>query len=189
MLNKKGQLQDNLDMGIGVILIIIGVVLLQILSFNFSSTIDELTDGITEQKTDIEVLDLQFTATDLLTTLRLETQEMTTTQILTELAQRERLPLEETDSLSNYVLYEVREYNVGVFTCAETLLLELETLLGPSYGTKWGIEAKIEGDDDIFFYCPPTDNKGYYSEVVETTIQLPTQDAQTDIEVTLEVFL
>lgn len=174
MLNRKGQVEDAIEVSLALIGMVIGIVILTILSSASGADISKAQINLLN--TNDNPYDANFMATDLQNALQLQ---LTNGQSLGEMlaqVQEAELP------------YDV-EADRGNRICNEELFTELNIYLSPLYKTNWVLYVYPKGTTVVpLFSCNFQDTKTNLNREQSTIIIIPSTDPEKDLEVHLEVY-
>ncbi|MDP3728859.1 MAG: hypothetical protein Q8R18_05420 [bacterium] len=176
MLNKKAQVEDNLEFVLSIIIIIIGVVALTIAKADYNSSVDEAKNALHGET--------ELIGTDLLNLLKLPvSEEYTFGELIAHLPTN--YPIIQEESLRPIIKEGIISSEM---TCSTELLNIIHNYLEPVYGDDWFITVINIKNENIFRCTPrytaqlPGEDKYYWQ------VYLPTVNPEEQVLVILEVF-
>ena len=178
MLNKKAQIEDNLEIVLSIIGIIIGVVIITLAKAEYKISVDHAENAIQSGST-IESFDAKFIGTDLLNILKLETGDYTFGELIAYMPRNYQ-------EVQDPALFEDLFWDVWLVNglgCDTELYKQLDENLRPIYGANWALEVVYK--DEQIFTCPYS--YLLYPGYSETNMFLPSLDPNEELLVSLNV--
>ncbi len=174
MLNKRAQVEDNLEYVLAIILTVIGVVALTLLIADFTISVDNAKTNLASSTT-VKAYETQFLGTDLLNLMKAPANASLTYgeffATLPEFYTKEVSPEEYAQWFSKINLCSVEVYE------------NLNGILSPVYGDYWSVKVTI--DESTLYEC--YNSPSYFSDSFSTNMTLPSTIPGKDIHVFLEV--
>ena len=174
MLNKKAQLEDNLEYGIAFLIIIVGVIALTLLQADYEWSTDKAKMSL-RGETSIGSFDTSFMGTDLLNILKLPLEEQSLGEVLAT--------VQETPS--NAFIQDA-----GIWSCGPELYTSMHAFLVPIYGENWYITLEDE-EQNIVFACTgiATISYQFLAGETNTSMFIPSQNPEEEFRVELGVLV
>lgn len=180
MLNKKAQVEDNLEFVLCIIALVIGVVILTLFKADYAWSIEQAKSHL-KTGVDIQSFDVQFMGTDLLNTLKLPSGEYTFAELISYMP-RNYQEIEDP-ALFEDIFWD-KWFTEGI-ACDTELYTPINSYLSPVYGKYWEITVFYQ-EQEIFICHPPDILYGFGPQ--QTNMTLPTANPNEEVIVRLEVF-
>ena len=174
MLNKKAQVEDNLEIILSIILLIIGVVALTLVSADYKLSTDRAKAALQGQTT-LATYDAEFMGTDLINILKMPANESISYGEL--FAQFPEFPYDIPEEYYNTWFSKTN-------LCSQDVFNKLDAVLTPIYGEYWRIHEEYQAA--TIYDCYRTEP--YLSIRAQTNMTIPTTTPGQNAFVSLEVY-
>lgn len=181
MLNKKAQVEDNLEIVISMIGIIVGIVIISLAQADYKYNLEKGKEAVSIESSGAYAYDTKFLAMDLLNTLKLPIGDYTVGELMAYMPRNSEKV--QDPELFEGILWD--KWLVNGIACNTELYHVIDDYLRPVYGRYWSISV-YQGEKNIFT-CQSRDLLyGAGSQIAE--MNLPSLDPQQDLKVSLEVY-